>query len=376
MGAHALLARPTLLGIGALSLLWSGALRAQPAEPKTPRSIWLRIDRVPGSESCPDVARVMEAIQRLFPNAGFEQHDGVSGANASATVVVRPGAVGHEAIVRVEAPHPGERLIVEQDPQCGGLADALAVTLVMLVDPDARPAGPVGATDHPDAELSEREPTPAAVVTAPPPTTKSPTVSKAPSPVLPSAQPRVATPPPEKPWCVGVDGGANLAVGLLSKPSLGAAVGLWANHGAGWGLSLRGLRTWAAEAGDERGSIDLDLWAAMGGPCFQHALTEASGLRSCLVMGAGVQHASVEGYRERSPKSRPWLVAGPEVRFEQGLGWRLSGFVGVGLFGHLVPNSFSVEGVGVVAKAPGVGVYLDLGISAAVMGENAPTRTR
>jgi len=99
------------------------------------------IERAPGAEACPDADAVFSALRRLFPERAFHQSAQPSGSGTSAHVAIRPLSPGYEAALSVLGPRRGERVILEKDADCRGLADALALAFMLLVEPpDAKGA--------------------------------------------------------------------------------------------------------------------------------------------------------------------------------------------------------------------------------------------
>src|SRR5512138_2634383 len=151
-----------------------GALAVSPPVRAEGVRTWLEIHRDRSSSLCPSEQSVFGAIARLFPAAPIRRSMDESQASASAVVSVRRTTQGgHEALIRVTRPREGERVIVDQDPGCEGLADALAVALVMLIEPERAAAPPNVAAGDPPRNVTS--PNPAPSTTAPPYTAPSTT---------------------------------------------------------------------------------------------------------------------------------------------------------------------------------------------------------
>jgi hypothetical protein len=320
---------------------------------------WLEVRRARGSEACPDVDRVFRAISRLFPEQPIRRCLDATEASASATVRIRPTSVGHEALVRVTRPREGERVILDREVECDGLADALAVALVMLIEP-AQIAPPNELTELPVAPRDE--PSQPEASAAPPPN-KDRDAASLPLQLddSPSNAPAAHGSHTRRHWLAGARAMAAFGAGLTSEPSAGAGVGFALSSESGLGLALEGHRLLSLPAKQPPGRVELDLWALLGGPCYRQNLASKAHLDSCLAFGVGSQHAESKGYLHDDSKRRPWMVIGPRLDLGVRLyGW-LGGFASLSALGHLKPQSFSVEGVGVVAKAPTVGTLLTLG---------------
>jgi hypothetical protein len=366
--------RARLRLLGYLGVALSLGPRARAAQPESagdrappsshasnaPVSANIEIERTAGAEACPDSAAVFESLARLFPERKFHVSSAPAEHATRAHVVVRPLTPGYEAVVRVLEPRLGERVIIEEDDDCRGLADALAVGFMLLVEP------PGSSTEGPTAAVPPASSGPSAM-TAPapqPPPKPSPRVAREPataheSPPSPKRRARAE---------LAVSGIAGL--GLLSEPSLGAAAGVEVSHASGWGLSLRGVRLWAQSAQRDGGKVTLSSWGFFGGPCFRRRLNRGSSLEACLQLGVGSQYAEVEGFFAPASGSFPWMLLVPSVGFRSNFSEILSGFARIGPVAGLRPQGFSVrvgDGSGTtreVAGAPTFGVMAELGLAA------------
>jgi len=331
------------------------------------------VERGPGSGACPDAAAVFRSIARLFPERSFRETADAASATASARVVIRAVPAGYEAVLSTSAPHAGERLIAEKDPACAGLADALALAFVMLVEPPAGKAASQSGTSVPAS-------------TGPP---SSPSASAPAAPTKFVAPAPGAANPDAAPGSTHVDklGArrarsfiANIAAsglggfGLLSQPAGGIAAGVELVHQSGWGVSLAGVRAWSPPSDAGGGSVRLSLWALLAGPCYERQLRGASSLDACVRLGAGAQHAQVHGFLLPRSPSVSWLIITPTLGFRLKAAEVLTGFVRVGPLVQLRPQSFSAlagDGSGrtvQVAGAPNVGVMAELGLLAGNVG--------
>ena len=319
------------------------------------------IERAPGAEACPDSAAVFRAIQRLFPERSLRQSNANESA-ADARVAIRPLASGYEAVMTVVRPRPGERVILEKDEACRGLADALALAFVMLVEPpDAKTAPPTldaaaeaagsAAASDAAATPAPSEPEPAAAPRAPPPVPPSASASR-------------------RGHAFHGDVGAAVVggLGVLSEPSLGVAAELTFVHRSGWGVALEGMRLWSAPADGDGGSVTLDLWAFLFGPYYRGRLSRRSSLGAGLLLGFGSQKADVKHFDNPNPGSFPWMVLMPAIDYRLGIGGVASAFARLAPVIQLRPQSFSVlvDATGKtdqIAAAPTVGVLAELGFA-------------
>jgi hypothetical protein len=331
----------------------------------------LEIERASGSEVCPDADAVIGAIARLFPDRRIRRTIDVEPSRVSALVKIRPTLAGHEAQITVISPRAGERALIENDINCNGLAEALAVTLVMLIEPqeeanDVTPTPFVTeSTSEPVSMTAQERLLPP--VTVEKPKNFSPTVA-----AVPRQLPHIAVerqPLHQENFyslftVAGVGG-----IGLLSKPALGGLIDAEFYHRTGWGLRFSGVRLWATPAHDLGGNVNLTLWATLSGPCYLKQITTASRVDTCLLVGFGSQHAKVDGFAHRDSTSVLWAVIGPNLRYVTPIVKTVSGVISIGAVGQLRPQSFSVTRANnpterrTVAGAPRLGLLVELGLT-------------
>lgn len=344
-------------------LLSAPRVWAQTGAASQPVEAVLELERAAGSQACPDKEAVFRSIERLFPEREVRQGSAASPSAVRARVTIRPLSPGHEAVLTLLPPRRGERVIREQDEDCRGLADALALTFVLLVmPPDTRETETASETAGQAAKpIAAGALTPEASITTPDKAAEPPKNVRATESAGPAAH--------------SYEGGIGASivggVGVLSEPALGAGGELELFHRSGWGLSLQGLRLWSRSAETEDGSVTLSLWGLLISPCYRQRLGKASRLDTCLRFGIGSQYAEVKGFQQPQSGSFPWQVLAPSIAYRHafpGTGKRLSGFARLGFVGQLQPQSFSVgsaDGSGEtvqIASAPKFGVMMDLGL--------------
>jgi hypothetical protein len=326
----------------------------------------LHIERVAGSEACPDERAVFSAVARLFPETPLERSLPDSSVVASASVTIRPVLSGHEAYVTVLLPRPGERTLYVKNSDCIGLDEALAVSLVLLLDPEA---------EKRQSPLKETELTPSRPVALPPERPATPTgpsnrakLKQVPqlSDTAPHPTHRLPHEHAQKHINLYVQANALATLGLLAKSAEGLDVGFNVSLTSGIGWTVQGLYLRAQPVKHAPGSVQLSLWGALTGPCY-HPRIFGSDLRNwtlntCLLLGVGAQNAVSAGYRQNDSADRPWVVLGPSLSLEKALTQRLSGALSLGFFGHLRREGFRVKGEGTVVEAPTAGALVQLGL--------------
>jgi hypothetical protein len=350
-----------------------------------PNQIHIEIDRAPGSERCPDESAVFQAMERLFPERTVHNSNTRQGSVATARITIRPLTQGHEALILTVLPRRGERTLIENDVNCSGLADALAVTLALLFqvrgqeNDVATGARSAESTDEFTPTANEK-----ATVTAPPKTKKDftkktenkATFSSSRTEPLPNYRSVPVVLPEFKRWKASQKSSMNVSanvagtggIGLLNSPSAGAAFGVELFHRNGFGLIFQGLRLWSTPIEKEGGSVKLSLWGGALGGCYRHRITSRSNLDTCFQFAAGQQRPLVTGFAHSKSEGVPWVVLGPKLRYLFGVTRALGTWVSLGVVGQVMPQSFSarrVDGSGdnlTLAEAPHAGLMVELGM--------------
>jgi hypothetical protein len=291
--------------------------------------IGLIVLRTPESQACPDAARIVDAARALFPQRPLRLAGDAEPVALRVGIRIRRTTEGYEALLTAEGSQQGERRIVARDDDCRGLDEALAVALMLMVEPDARPrqlpppARPVAAT----GSSGRQQP----------------------------ARPVVG---------VSAEGGALGAVGWLGHPAWGGFLGVALWQAVGFGLRVRAVRLLATPHQSDRGSIRADLWAAALGPCWRLEPSSQWAFAPCLDLGVGSQHGVAEGFVTTYPEGRraPWVVLGPSLTADRRLFGPLRGTVTWGVTARLRGQRFYVE-QGPDQEQELVGTYLGLGLS-------------
>lgn len=304
----------------------------------------ITIEREVGSENCPGVDAVFDSIARLFPESPVRLSPDRSQALIGASISIRRTSQGNEASIRVAPPRGGGRTIVDPSPSCDGLADALAVALILLIEPGAPPTANLPSPMTP--QRLESHPTNRGLAQT--------RVLADSSVKLPHAVTRVSR--------VGVMAGGIGGIGLLSRPAAGVQLGLTASHRSGWGIEGNAVRLLAAPAKVAPGQVELDLWAGIGGGCYRRLVAARASLEGCLIAGVGSQRGESRNYVSNGTSRRLWAVAGSKLQLNLPFGEWVGGFISLGVVGQLTRQAFSIEDVGIVASAPPAAIVFGLGL--------------
>jgi hypothetical protein len=229
--------------------------------------VYLEVDLARGSDACPGPQQILVASRALFPDAGLQSPQPEDDGVLAVAVSIRPVADGHEAVLKVSGPRNGERTLVDRDVGCRGLADAIAVAIVLMVDPTAT--------------RTRR--------TVPPP-------------------PQIRSKAPEKGEAVrlGAEGGALGSVGVLGTRAYGGFLGVALTAWKGATLRLRGTRQFGTTTTVElpatevttggSGEVSVDLWAGGLATCWRLERGTALALTPCLDFMAGSQRGESRSF--------------------------------------------------------------------------------
>jgi hypothetical protein len=280
-----------------------------------PLSAAITVSRAPQAADCPDADHIAAQVERILgrPLA--------APGNAPAALVAkvefsRVGAT-YEATVRLTGTREGERVLRDEGATCDGLADAVAVTTALLVDPSDRAAPP-----------------------PPPP-------------------PRRPSPEPASWFELAVSGRFGAATGLVGAPTWMAGGAFEASLGPVTSVELGGAVTGshASDLGD--GAVRVRLWfVQIGG--FRSLTGREFRFGPCIQFMGGALAGSGEGYPATSSKSLAWFAAGAGARADVMLGPTLR--LGARALA-LVPTrkqSFSIRYEGTAHESSAVGGLAEL----------------
>lgn len=236
----------------------------------------LVVTRAQGAEDCPDAAGLATRMSGMSLGNPFETSPEVP-RDTWVQVEFSQALSGYRAVISARGRRQGTRSIEDVGPGCASLADAVAITLVMLLDP----------------ELGRPSPLP----------TPRPTAL----PLVPDESTPRPAPEPGVRFGVDAGGGATLAVLEHAAPyvegGLTLRVGSWLAFGLGGGY------VFPDHAVIPSGSVELDLWyayARASARVFEHEGTRVllfAGPSTGSLGGQGVDYA-------QNPEARRWWIAG------------------------------------------------------------------
>lgn len=304
--------------VAAAVLLWSTRSWAEPA----PAS--LVVTRGEGADDCPNATNLAEQVRRLTGSAVINAEPVASKASQSFIQVAIVRNFGsYRAEIHAGGTHHGNRALEDLGPSCGSLADAIAITIAIFLDPYATPVTPVPPVEPARSTIS--------------------------SPSKPSANLKPAVPWRQR-LTLDLAGGVAFNALAHTTPLLGGRIG-W-RIAERWAFSLGGTGVFSDSLGAPGGSVDLGLSFASALGCGR-ALGEAEVARLdfCAGLFLGSLTGTGQGYAKHSTERTLWSAvgAGPELvlPFTPRLAWT---FAWLGAL-PLVRQGFEVETQGVRSRA-------------------------
>jgi hypothetical protein len=360
-------------------------------------SVPMHIDvlREAGSEMCPDADAVFRSLAALYPERFFRRESSARTASANIVIQIRPTADGHAALLELGAPQTGKRLISERGAACGGLSDAIAVAVAMLVEPEGEPvtgangfdaapkpastSGSVlsAATQPSNVTAAEEDPktalqpssAPDQPKSAPQPASaatnqqnKRATAGNALTPVYPLP---AAASSPNTGWSPAFYAGVLGTLSAPSRPAAGAVLGVDVSHRSGFGFKLNGLAAWALPAKEGTGQVVARVFGGMAGICVRRSLNWQLGYQACFDVGAGSMRVDTRDYPVVYVATLhvPWVVAGPQLALIQRLTSATQAYWSVGALANLRREQFVVEGnPRSTVEAHALGISAEIGI--------------
>jgi hypothetical protein len=275
-------------------------------------------------EGCPSQAQIRSEIVRLL-GGSIPRADG---GDLEVHAEVEHGVAWSVALTTRHAGRTGSRSIAA--PSCQSVAEATALIIALMIDPDAVAA-----------HAQDAEP-------APPP---------APSLDADGGPPAVAHSSQPMDWLVGVH--TQVSLGTLPGVDVGMGVGVGL-HGRRWSMEMRGTyglrRDQVARSSALPGAYGrFQIWTGALSGCFNLG-TPGVALGPCAVAEAGVVSAEGYGPIAGAAQRAPWVALGAGGY----LSFALGGHVRATLHGDVLlpvwrPAYVFSEVPGAVFRAPAVG---------------------
>jgi hypothetical protein len=331
-------------GLAALALL---ATRAAHAEPPLPDLV---VHRTDDTADCPDSAALAARVDRHMKRPALRPRKDPGGASKerpSLDVQIYRSEAGYTAVVQTGAK---TRQISDKGATCRGLADAMAITLAILLDTEVPPPPPEPEPEPPPAAAPSPAPRPPAAPLA------AAATSLAPAPALART---ALTPPftaPPRTFRVVAGAGATVATGLLTGLSLGGTghvgLGIGRVFSVEAGFLVLPTQT-IAYAGKLEGAaanaaptVDIQLTSALARLCATaRIITDETRLGLCAGALVGTIHGAGRGFVVDHTTTDPWVAANLGAMLEQTLFWRLSLVTRASVYVPILRRSFTVDNV-------------------------------
>ena len=295
--------------------------RASAPAQAEPLPIELSVSRSAAAQACPDGAELRAIIEQVargpLPVAGAAGVPGIA-----AEVGFDRSEERFRAMVRLAGAKTGERELTDTGPTCAPIAQAVAITLVLLADHGSE--------------------------------------AKAVSPPTPPVETPVQRLRSWRAARASLLGGVGL--GLVGASSLDASVGLSAERSSGWGLGGDLFFVAPQRTASPPGEVRVWLLAAEAQLCRAMGDSRRMLLRVCAGGAAGWLAGRGFGYPTSQSSGFPWFAASARV----GLGGPIAGRLRwTGQAELLVPlrrQTFSIDNLGVAWESRPTGGRLDLGV--------------
>lgn len=323
-------------GLAALTLLAPRAAKAEPALPD------VVVHRTDDAADCPDSAALAARVDRHMKRPALRPRKDPAGPGQerpSLDVQIYRSEAGYTAVVQT-----GEktRQISDKGDTCRGLADAMAITLAILLD-----------TEVPPPPLTP-EPTPSAAPPRPLPAMPRVEAAPEPAPAQPARTQPFAAPP--RTFRVVAGAGATVATGLLTQLSLGGTgyVGLGIGRIFSVEAGFLALPTQTIPyAGKVKGAatnatptVDIELTSALLRLCATaRIVTDATRAGLCAGALVGTVRGAGRGFVVNQTVTDPWAAGNLGAILEQTLFWRLSLVTRASVYVPILRRSFTVDNI-------------------------------
>jgi hypothetical protein len=295
----------------------------------------LEVSRTPEASDCPDAAGLVERVHQIAEKPVMAVAP--AAARLSFSVALSKEKAGYAAVLRAKGSRSGVRNIADIGDDCTGLADALAVTLAIILDDEA----------------STPPPEPAPLQSFPVATPPSPSRPPIPPPPAPSLVPRFFRP------FVGVAA----TQGIFDGGALGGVAGL--------DIQIDQLVTgigvlWLPPQRFSRGpgSASVDLLALGFHACFQpETRADRTHLALCAHFTEGLLHGEASGFSLNKSASRPWTAPGLGAIVGGEVLSPIEWFARAQVFVPLKRQSFVIDNVGTLHETPYFGGLAAIGLS-------------
>ena len=290
-------------------------------------SVRLSVVRSRDAASCPDQEQMSALVAALRrPDASP-----LGPVLVDVQFVRDPDQGPFRVTLNVSGARSGRRTLDDQSTSCTELAEAAALSIAMLLDPQAA----------------------VRAMTAPPSS----------APVAPPASPGLPGPPVE--LRLGASG--LLTTGQTATPAGGIEGSLGVRWGDRWQASVGALWLPARTFALAPGSLDVDVLGATAEGCWLPSVYRLH-MGPCARLGAGRYQAHAHGFTENDDPSKSWLAAGLLGRVGGALLGPVEWRVQAGWMLPLLRRTFRIDGIDGLAFDPPAagGLWASAGLEARV----------
>ena len=307
----------------------------------------LLVHRTEDTADCPDSAALAARVDRHMKRPALRPRTDIATPGKdrpSLDVQIYRSYAGYTAIVQT-----GEktRQITDNGATCRGLADAMAITLAILLDTEVPlpPPEPPSAPEPPRIPFAPRLP-PMPLVDERP----------TPAPVATESAPVEPFPLPPRTFRIVAGAGATAATGLLTRLAVGGTghvgLGIGRVFSVEAGFFVLPTQT-VPYTGKVKGAsptatptVDLQLTSALFRLCATARLVSEE-TRAGLCAGAlvGTIRGEGHGFVTNTSATDPWIAGNLGAILEQTLFWRLSLVTRASMYVPILRRSFTVDKV-------------------------------
>ena len=284
----------------------------------------IEVTRDSSAQDCPDTGGMVSRVNDVTGQASVRAPGGAP-AKLTLRVALSASGAGYAAEIVAEGSRSGRRRIADIGADCSGLAEALAVTLAIIVDDEkARPAdGP------PEA--------------------------------VPPLKPSVPAAPVERRPFAHLHLDLAGSVGLLEPTSAGLAAGGMFEFGQ-LVVGVDGFYVPPRANDLAGGRVDVSLLAGGVSGCWR-AATDPALVALCGHVHVGRLTGEGFGFSRNEKESRPWIAPGLGAAGFLPLGEFIELHAALQLFVPVRQESFSIDHIGVAHTTPPMGSLLTIGAS-------------